>query len=420
MTGTFTLSNIQKTIVDSIQKEDSSFTENGYYSLALNNAFYALFNWITPSVIHLIGSKYSMCLGVIFNIMFILQFLIPKVWLLYTISALIGLGFSLLWVGEGNYITLNSTEDTISRNLGIFSFLSNFSMIFGNVLVMFAFSGKEVINEATRTYVILSLTGVCSAGLIIFCLLSQPVGKKDTNEEDVKVEGPVEAFVSATKLFITRKMLLLSFSFLYSGLELGFFSGVYSSCVGFTKKFDDRKQLVGISGILIGVGGVFGGGVLSLFGQKLLKLGRSYLAIVACSIHTLCFALIFINLPNSSTFSDTDEEAVIESSVFIAMFCAFLLGLGDSVFINVIYSLLGTVYSENSACAFAIFQFFQAIGIVINFVTAPVLGLYYQLAILFVLGLTSTTCYIHVNLSYTKANFEINTSKKMSNFKEYS
>lgn len=44
-----------------------------------------------------------------------------------------------------------------------------------------------------------------------------------------------------------------------AGFELSFYSGVYSSCIGFTKELgDSAKTLVGMSGIFIGVGEVLG------------------------------------------------------------------------------------------------------------------------------------------------------------------
>lgn len=45
----------------------------------------------------------------------------------------------------------------------------------------------------------------------------------------------------------------------YTGLHLSFYSGVYSSSIGFTTKMgSNSKQLVGLSGILIGVGEIIG------------------------------------------------------------------------------------------------------------------------------------------------------------------
>ena len=41
------------------------------------------------------------------------------------------------------------------------------------------------------------------------------------------------------------------------------------------------------------------------------------------------------------------------------MFCSFLLGLGDSCFNTQLLSILGFLYSEDSAPAFAIFKFVQ-------------------------------------------------------------
>lgn len=45
----------------------------------------------------------------------------------------------------------------------------------------------------------------------------------------------------------------------------------------------------------------------------------------------------------------------------IALLCSFLLGLGDSCFNTQLYSILGCVYAEQSAPAFAIFKFIQVI-----------------------------------------------------------
>lgn len=45
----------------------------------------------------------------------------------------------------------------------------------------------------------------------------------------------------------------------------------------------------------------------------------------------------------------------------VAIFCSFLLGLGDSCFNTQLLSILGFLYSEDSAPAFAIFKFVQVL-----------------------------------------------------------
>lgn len=52
---------------------------------------------------------------------------------------------------------------------------------------------------------------------------------------------------------------MLSVTFLYTGLELTFFSGVYTTCVGATLELGaDADRLVGLTGIMIGVGEILG------------------------------------------------------------------------------------------------------------------------------------------------------------------
>ncbi|CAG9837662.1 unnamed protein product [Diabrotica balteata] len=412
LTGTQTMLSIQKTIIDSIKKDDPSFEENGYYSQAINGGFSAVFNWIVPSVINAFGSKVAMVLGALLCILFILQFMLEKVWILYTACGFSGLGLALLWVAEGNYLALNSTETTISRNTGIFTIIASCNMIIGNIIVLVGFSGREDIHKATRTLVLTTLAGVCTVAMILFVFL--PKHKKEEKSNEVNAVGALETFIKSVKLFCTKNMLLLSFTFVYAGLELGFFSGIYSSSIGFTKEIHNRKQLVGMSGIFVGIGEVFGGSVISIFGKKVSDLGRSVLIGVACFVHSLSFILIFINLPDNSPFGDTDESAIIQSSTVLAMFCSFLLGLGDCIYINVIFSLIGTVYSKEAPSAFAIFQFLLAVGLVINFVTAELLGLYYKLAMLFGLGVLNTVCFIIVDSSWKRTLSENKDKKEIS------
>jgi len=86
----------------------------------------------------------------LFCSLFIATFLIPKTWLLYLCSVVLGFGSASIWTGQGNYLTLNSDSATISRNSGIFWAMLQCSMFFGNLVVTFMFQGKTRIDEHTR------------------------------------------------------------------------------------------------------------------------------------------------------------------------------------------------------------------------------------------------------------------------------
>ena len=68
-------------------------------------------------------------------------------------------------------------------------------------------------------------------------------------------------------------MILLSFTFFYTGIELSFFSGVYSTAVGFTAVIKQAKRFVGLCGILVGAGEVIGGAAFGLLASRTLKYG---------------------------------------------------------------------------------------------------------------------------------------------------
>lgn len=90
---------------------------------------------------------------------------------------------------------------------------------------------------------------------------------------------------------------------------MSFFSGVYSPSIGFTTQIGaSSKQLVGLSGIFIGVGEVFGGVAFGLLGTRITtKLGRDPIVILGFIIHLVAFFLIFLNLPNVANLGDTTD-----------------------------------------------------------------------------------------------------------------
>lgn len=125
---------------------------------------------------------------------------------------------------------------------------------------------------------------------------------------------------------------------------------------------ESSKQLVGLSGICIGIGEVFGGILFGLLGSKTNKFGRDAIAIVGFIVHIISFVLIFLNLPDTAPFGDTKETALLNPPIAsLALFCSFLLGFGDACFNTQIYSMLGGVFAKNSAAAFALFKFTQVI-----------------------------------------------------------
>ena len=105
-----------------------------------------------------------------------------------------------------------------------------------------------------------------------------------------------------------------------------------------------------------------GGGTFGVFGKATTRHGRDPVVLLGFLSHVLAFFLVFLNLPNDAVFGDTSAAAYISSDEYLALFCSFLLGLGDACFNTQIYSVLGDLYRDRSSAAFALFKFVQVSG----------------------------------------------------------
>ncbi|KAL0278554.1 UNVERIFIED_CONTAM: hypothetical protein PYX00_000347 [Menopon gallinae] len=395
-----TTGNIEETVLSSLGDE---FKGAGYISLAVLYAVFATCNWIAPSVISLTGPKIAMLIGGAFYTLFIFSFLFLEKWLLYVVSVLVGVGAALIWTGQGNYLILNSDEKTMSRNAGVFWAMVQCSLFFGNLFVFFKFKETDEmkgIEEDTKN-VVFTVLGIVSALGIVFLAVLRPAESSDGKVVQSEYTGPVDALKSSLKLFATKQMLLLLVTFFYTGIELSFFSGVYSTSIGHTKSLGaDVKSLVGLSGVFIGVGEVLGGVLFSILGAKTVRWGRDPIVIIGFVIHVLSFFLIFINLPNQSPIDETHDEAFIESNRYLALFCSFLLGFGDSCYNTQIYTTLGNIWSSNSAPAVAIFKFTQSVAAAACFFYSGHATLQVHLGILIALGTLGTVTYCYVEWLY--------------------
>lgn len=91
-----------------------------------------------------------------------------------------------------------------------------YSMFIGNLFVFIKFRGLEHIDESLRNLVIWVLSGLSLAGIITIILL--PKVKIDPDSDIAEDHlGPYETFKSALRLLVTKRMLLLCVTFLYTG-----------------------------------------------------------------------------------------------------------------------------------------------------------------------------------------------------------
>lgn len=302
---------IQQTVVNSIKtKPEYNFTGDGYVSLCLTYAVFAISNWLAPSMIALTGIKYGMFIGALTYALYSASFIYPTTVLFYAAAALIGVGAGPLWTAQGSYLSKNSDATTSGRNAALFWSMLQSSILFGNIFVYLAFSSETVISDQTRYIVYGVLTLVCALGCFIILLLRDNTRTLIISDDNVTAYGQ---FVGAIKLARTLNMILLSFAFLFTGQLLSFFTGVYGTAIGATAQFGlDSKKYIGLSGVFIGIGEIIGGAVFGLMGARVNKgLRRDTIFVLGYLVTMVALVLIFINLPPDSSLAEVARMSTI-------------------------------------------------------------------------------------------------------------
>jgi len=396
-TGFNTMSGIQTMIFKSATTPNSGgyidgFHGDGYICAAVIYAVFSVASWLSPSAVAFKGPKVAMIVAGVMYAQYIAQLLHPNTYFLYVSAVIIGLGAPIIWTAQGNFLSLNSDDDTISRNSGLFWGMLQMSTFIGNTFAYFMFAGEEFISSGTRTTVGCVLFGITVGGVAMMFLLRPTTWITET----ATAESPTAALRSAGSFFITREMLLLSVTFLYTGLQLSFWSAVYPTSVGFTNTFGaNRKALATLCSIFVAVGEVSGGAIFGFLGHLTARKGRDPIVIAGFIISMLSYFLMFINLPFNSNIGETDpsDTAYITSNQYLVVFTAFVLGFSDACFNTQITSILGGAFKDKSAQGFAIFKFMQSLSCAIAFFYSKFLTLQWQLLITVILDVAGTVTF---------------------------
>ncbi|CAK9296816.1 unnamed protein product [Gordionus sp. m RMFG-2023] len=217
-----------------------------------------------------------------------------------------------------------------------------------------------------------------------------------------------KTLLTSFKLLKDVNILLLTFSFAFTGLEITFISGVLTTCIGYTTRFGDQsKSLMGICGILLGVGEILGGlnfGVLESFLASRRRVNNSFQitnqkGLSRCStiitsgylLNILSYFTLYLILPKDSPIQPSTLGVYLNYdtlSLVLVPVTALLLGFADSAFNTQIYVMIATHYREEreNTATFALFKFIQSTMAAIAFYYSKYLLLHWQLLILVISG----------------------------------
>jgi len=406
-----TMNGVLQTVLDSYNYHHPGGQEvNGLVSLGIFYGVCAITNWLAPSIMTLTGLKPAVIIGGFVNTIYIgLLIFAPKAVPIYIFSVIIGIGGSLIWVGQGTILIVNSTAATIGRNTGIFYFMFEASLVVGNTFIYYVFNGQKYITDETRLITFSVLAVVSLVGTLVIFTIRELPQQQELPEDESLADGESRAISNQTEeqcpeskwtkaknefnstlvhswhMMKRGDIIMQSVMWAYNGLEITFWSGVFPTCIGQTKQLANRFGVVGLSGIIVGVGELSGAALSTLTGNTT-RPPRGPLVCLGLVCHAIAFFLCFLVMPDDSPTNQlgTDELSWLVPSKANVLSISFLLGFGDGIFQNQICSLIGLLYpsERDAAASFSLFQFMQCLFAAAAFFYSSYASMTIQLAIL--------------------------------------
>ncbi|GMT04385.1 hypothetical protein PENTCL1PPCAC_26559, partial [Pristionchus entomophagus] len=386
---------IEEPVIESSKGIDSGA---GYYSLAIIYFVFTFANFVAAPIVDIISAKWAMVLGGFCYAAFLAGFLFLNATYLYISSAVLGFGAAIIWTGQGTYLAKNCTEQTSGRNSSMLWAMLQGSLVGGGIFLFATFQASgttDNIAEGTVKILYSVFTVLAILGIAVLAFLPTPPSHlSSTPASNGERKDYKELIVSTFKLMPTRKMLFLAIVFAYTGIEQSFWTGIYPSCISFTRQLGtNTNSLVAINAILSGLGQCIAGGLFGVLGSKTAKLGRDMIVLMGALIHLVAFGLVFLNFPFDANLKKTDEMGFIQPSVPIALVIGFLLGFGDACWNTQIYAHLVANFPKQSSQAFALYKFYQSALSCAAFFYSPSVQLPYHLIIMVVFSLLAAVAF---------------------------
>uniref|UniRef100_A0AC34GUV6 Uncharacterized protein n=1 Tax=Panagrolaimus sp. ES5 TaxID=591445 RepID=A0AC34GUV6_9BILA len=154
-------------------------------------------------------------------------------------------------------MALNSTKETSGKQSGLFWAVSQSNLVIGGIFMYVVFRNtkrdeKDDISDTTVKILYSVFLGAILVGIGVLALLRVP---EPASGISVPKKKPLKMIKSMFKLMFTKRMLVMAFVFAYVGVELSFWSGVYSNCISNTEKIGDNpKAIVALTAICEGLG----------------------------------------------------------------------------------------------------------------------------------------------------------------------
>ncbi|XVE96844.1 hypothetical protein REPUB_Repub02eG0258100 [Reevesia pubescens] len=373
----------------------------GTVSLGILYVSFAFFSLFASLVVRILGSKNAVVLGTTGYWLYIAANLKPTWYTMVPVSLYMGFAASIIWVGQGTYLTSIARSHARDTNLHEGTVIGDFNGEFWAMFALHQFVGNLITlavlqtgaEGSTSSTTLLFIVFLCSMtlGTILMCFLRKIEDKEEKVSEDSSVSF-CSAVVSRLKSVITplldKRMLLIIPLISYSGLQQAFVWADYTK--------DVVNPILGEAGVggAMAVYGAFDS-ICSLAAGRLTSGLKSITFIVCGGAFVQAVIFLWLLLKYSAT------SGVL--GVVYPLLMAALLGIGDGVLNTQLSALLALLFKQDTEGAFAQLKVWQSSAIAVVFFSSPAITLHTMVMVMLAAIFVSLASFLFLTLKVEKA-----------------
>ncbi|KAG8647612.1 UNC93-like protein 3 [Manihot esculenta] len=377
-------------------------TEQGLGTISLGILYlsFTFFSTVASLVVRFLGSRNAMILGTTGYWFFIAANLLPTWYTMVPASLYLGFAASIIWVGQGTYLTSSARSHATDYHLQEGTVIGNFNGEFWGMFASHQFVGNlislAILRDGTEgrtsgtTLLFIAFLCIVTLGIILMFFLSKRDAKRERLEDSsVSI---YHSLISLSKSVVTPlldiRMILVIPLIAYSGLQQAF---VWAE---FTK--DIVTPAIGVSGVggAMAVYGAFDA-ICSLTAGRLTSGLPSITWIVSAGAFLHAIVFLWILLKYSLT------SGIL--GVTYPLLMAAMLGIGDGVLNTQLSALLGILFKHDMEGAFAQLKLWQSASIAVVFFVNSYISLHAMVVIMLAALLVSIAGFLFLVFKIEKA-----------------
>ncbi|KAL1545922.1 UNC93-like protein 3 [Salvia divinorum] len=386
--------------VQNLESTMNTEGDMGTISLGILYVSFAIFSLVASMVVKKMGSKNALILGTTGYWLFIAANLKPSWYTMVPASLYMGFAASIIWVGQGTYLTSTATSHANDCKLHEGTVIGKFNgefwgmfachQLVGNLVTLALLRDGEGGTTSGTTLLLIVFLISMTLGTILMCFLS----KRNSKEE--RLEGSVNTVSSSVGSLLSSMLNLLFDIRIFLVIPLIAYSGLQQAFVWAEYTKEIVNPVLGEQGVggAMAIYGVFD--AISSLAAGRFTSGLSSITIIVSGGMLIQLIVLLWLLLSYSVVSGL-------LGTILPLLIGALWGIGDGVLNTQLSALLGILFKHDLEGAFAQLKLWQSASIAVVFFISTSISFQAMLVIMVVALCLSMGGFLYLTLNVEKA-----------------